>query len=139
MNEILQKRIEEAGINGSQHYDPNVSRYSQGKQVGYLRGFNEGARFALSHQWISVEEALPEVGGDGCSKFVLAKFNDCIPEIATYTDNTYTTLYSYKGADGKKHENHWFDTYANPLRHDITHWMPVPKFETKDTDKEDAQ
>ena len=45
MNEILKKRIEEAGINGSKHYDPNVSKYSQGKQVGYLRGFNEGKKY----------------------------------------------------------------------------------------------
>lgn len=129
MNETQKKKIEAAAQTGSLHYDPATSKYSQGKHAGFLRGFNEGARFALSHQWISVEEALPEVGDDGYSKFVLAKFNDCIPEIAQYTDNTYTTLYSYKGADGKKHENHWFDTYANPLRHDITHWMPIPKFE----------
>ena len=60
MNEILKKRIEEAAINGSKHYDPNISKYSQGKQVGYIRGFNEGAEYALSHQWISVEDALPE-------------------------------------------------------------------------------
>ena len=60
MNEILKKRIEESAINGSKHYDPNISKYSQGKQVGYIRGFNEGAEYALSHQWISVEDALPE-------------------------------------------------------------------------------
>lgn len=60
MNEILKKRIEEAAINGSKHYDPNISMYSQGKQVGYIRGFNEGAEYALSHQFISVEDALPE-------------------------------------------------------------------------------
>ena len=60
MNEILKKRIEEAAREGSKHYDPNVSKYSQGKQVGYIRGFKEGAEYALSHQWISVEDALPE-------------------------------------------------------------------------------
>lgn len=60
MNEILKKRIKEAAINGSKHYDPDVSKYSQGKQVGYLRGFAEGAEYTLQNQWISVEEALPE-------------------------------------------------------------------------------
>ena len=60
MDEILRKRIEQAAIDGSKHYDPNVSKYSQGKQVGYLRGFNEGAKYAISHQWISVDEVLPE-------------------------------------------------------------------------------
>lgn len=47
MNDILKKRIEEAAINGSKHYDPNISKYSQGKQVGYIRGFKEGAKYAL--------------------------------------------------------------------------------------------
>ena len=60
MNKILRKKIEQAAIDGSKHYDPNVSKYSQGKQVGYVRGFNAGAEFALSHQWISIDEALPD-------------------------------------------------------------------------------
>ena len=51
---------EQEAIDGSKHYDPNVSKYSQGKQVGYVRGFNAGAEFALSHQWISIDEALPD-------------------------------------------------------------------------------
>ena len=56
MNEILKKRIEEACISGSKQYS-DTSKYSK---VGYLRGFNEGAEYTLSHQWISVDEALPE-------------------------------------------------------------------------------
>lgn len=60
MDEILRKRIEQAAIDGSKHYNPNISKYSQGKQVGYMRGFEAGAEFALSHQWISVDEALPD-------------------------------------------------------------------------------
>ena len=60
MDEILRKKIEQAAIDGSKHYDPNISKYSQGKQVGFVRGFNAGAEFALSHQWISIDEALPD-------------------------------------------------------------------------------
>ena len=60
MNEILKKRVEEAGQAGSLHYNPETSAYSHGKQVGYLRGFNAGAEYALSHQWISIDEALPD-------------------------------------------------------------------------------
>lgn len=135
MNDIQKKRIEEAAGKFSESCRPDKSLYGLGVQIGYLQGFLKGSEYALTHQWISVDEALPEVEGDGCSNFVLAKFNDCIPEIAKYTDNTYTTLYSYKGADGKKYENHWFGTYANPLRHDITHWMPIPKFETEDREE----
>ena len=44
MNEILKKRIEEAAVDGSKHYDPNVSKYSQGKQVGYVRGIQGWGR-----------------------------------------------------------------------------------------------
>ena len=100
MNEILKKRIEEAAREGSKHYDPNVSKYSQGKQVGYIRGFKEGAEYALSHQWISVDEALPEDEGH-----VLALVNG-VPIVA-------------KGIHVKEHLKY------------ITHWMPIPKFETK--------
>ena len=98
MNEILKKRIEEAAINGSKHYDPNISKYSQGKQVGYLRGFNDGAEYALSHQFISVDEALPED-----DEYVIALISG-VPVIA-------------KGIHVKENLS------------DITHWMPIPKFE----------
>ena len=56
MNEILKKRIEEACISGSKQYS-DTSKYSK---VGYLRGFNEGAEYAIYHQWINVDESLPE-------------------------------------------------------------------------------
>ena len=101
MNEILKKRIEEAAINGSKHYDPNISKYSQGKQVGYIRGFNEGAEYAISHQFISVEEALPEANEN-----VLTLIGG-VPVIA----RGYHVRARIRG---------------------ISHWMPIPKFETKE-------
>lgn len=75
--------------------------------------------------WHSVEESLPEVGKDGCSEYVLVTNGDCIPIMAKYTDNSYTKKYTYKGMDGKKHDNHWFDTYSNPILHHITHWKNI--------------
>lgn len=130
MNEILKKRIEQAAIDGSKHYDPNVSKYSQGKQVGYLRGFKEGAEYALTHQWISVKEALPVVEADGCSEYVLVMSLNLIPQIASYSDGANTTKYTYKGKDGKKHEAHWFLLNFNPILYDVTHWMPIPELKT---------
>ena len=112
MNEIQKKRIEEAGINGSKHYDPNVSKYSQGKQVGYLRGFNEGAEYALSHQFISVEEALPEPE----------------EEVVLFNKNSI-----------KRHEVGWLREKKGDSKskwalangfvedEDISHWMPIPE------------
>lgn len=48
MNEILKKRIEEAA---NDRYTDNTFAY---------KGFIDGAEYALSHQLISVDEALPE-------------------------------------------------------------------------------
>ena len=56
MNEILKKRIEEAA---NDRYTDNTFAYN---------GFIDGAEYALSNQWISVEEALPEY-----DKLVLVK------------------------------------------------------------------
>ena len=99
MNEIMKKRIEEACIAGSKQYS-DTSKYSK---VGYLRGFNEGAEYALSHQWISVEEALPEANGN-----VLALIGG-VPVVA-------------KGY------------HVRARLRDISHWMPIPKFEPNKTE-----
>ena len=108
MNEILKKRIEEAAINGSKHYDPNISKYSQGKQVGYIRGFKEGAEYAISHQWISVEEALPEN-----QDYVLAGYKDSI----------FMAWY-------RKRNNMWHNIYG--IEMNVDRWMPIPELKTND-------
>ena len=105
MDEILRKKIEQAAIDGSKHYDPNVSKYSQGKQVGYVRGFNAGAEFALSHQWISIDEALPE-----CSVMVLVKDKYGNYDIAYLSKKGY-----WIANDGKEII--------------VSFWMSIPKFE----------
>ena len=112
MNEILKKRIEEAGIEGCKHYDPNVSMYSQGKQVGYLRGFNEGAEYALSHQWISVEEALPKYDEAVIVRNCNGEIFFChrSNRIGVETDD---------------------DKWCNYTGAKIVLWMPTPEFETK--------
>lgn len=48
MDKILKKRVEEAA---NDRYTDNTFAYV---------GFIDGAEYALSHQWISVEEALPQ-------------------------------------------------------------------------------
>ena len=120
MNEILKKRIEEAAINGSKHYDPNISKYSQGKQVGYIRGFNEGAEYALSHQWISVEEAMPELNEE-----VLVLFPDGSASVAL----RHKTFNAF-GGDAIVWRNGDY-TYDDSW---IKFWMPIPKFEPNKTE-----
>ena len=122
MNEIQKKRIEEAAREGSKHYDPNVSKYSQGKQVGYLRGFNEGAEYALSYQFISVEDALPEY-----NKAVLIIDKTGIEGNGRYFNH--------------RSNNPIANTYENGVcdigLSEVMYWCEVPKFETKD--KEDIK
>lgn len=60
MDEILKKRIEEAASEGSKRYDPNVSQYSLGKNIGYIRGFMDGAEFMLSNQWVNIKDRFSE-------------------------------------------------------------------------------
>ena len=112
MNEILKKRIEEAAINGSKHYDPNISKYSQGKQVGYIRGFKEGAEYAISHQWISVEEALPE-------------YDESV--IVAFGDDDYALLHRSNNSNVLTDKN----GFCNYGYKEVLSWLPIPKFETK--------
>lgn len=49
MNETLKKRIEEAADDLLLHEMPS-----------YYEAFVKGAKYALSQQWISVDEALPQ-------------------------------------------------------------------------------
>ena len=130
MNEILKKRIEEAAINGSKHYDPNISKYSQGKQVGYIRGFKEGAEYALSHQWISVEEALPEYG-----ELVLVKH---MPMASVYDYQINTSLsYREKSTIGDRwiiNGMSWLVNKKNKEDNTVLALMPIPKFEPNKTE-----
>ena len=123
MDEILRKKIEQAAIDGSKHYDPNVSKYSQGKQVGYVRGFKAGAEFALSHQWISIDEALPDDN-----------------EIALFIDQ-YGNMQLLTMADIRKQDKIWDAMLMGVLRDlleesivrldKIVAWMPIPSLKNK--------
>lgn len=131
MNEILKKRIEEAAREGSKHYDPNVSKYSQGKQVGYLRGFNEGAEYALSHQWINVEESLPEE-----YELVLVKHKP-IASTHCYQESMSLAYIQNQCAYGLRwiiNGMSWRVNRDNKNDNTVTHWMPIPKFEPNKTE-----
>lgn len=91
MNEILKKRIERK----ADFLTDNLN---------YKVFFETGAEYALAHQWISVEEALPE------DKEYIIVLIAGTPIIA-------------RGIHLKENLK------------DITHWMPIPKFETKERRK----
>lgn len=105
MNEILKKRIEEESI---EYVRPTRDIIPLAESIASKEGFMRGAEYALSHQWISVDEALPENG-----KTVLAI--DCDNDVFVVwfdeTDKTWQEL-----SDGQ---------FIVP-----THWMPIPKITT---------
>lgn len=55
MNEILKKRIEEAAVEHAESIPQSDERKEYSRE-----DFIEGAEYAISHQFISVEEAFPE-------------------------------------------------------------------------------
>lgn len=110
MNEILQKRIEEAAENHEQCY--NV-----GEEHGYLythkgdikEAVIYGATLALRNQWISVEEALPPHKPIGQNQ----RFS--LP-VLLIQNNDVTTAY--------------IDSYDfEQPSENVTHWMPIPSLE----------
>ena len=71
MNEILKKRIEEAAVEHADRIPQSDERKEYSRE-----DFIAGAYYALSHQWISVEEALP-----GANENVLALI-ESVPVVA---------------------------------------------------------
>ena len=95
MNEILKKRIEEAAVEHAESIPQSDERKEYSRE-----DFIAGAEYAISHQFISVEESLPEANEN-----VLALIGG-VPVVA-------------KGY------------HVRARLRDITHWMYIPKFETK--------
>ena len=110
MNEILKKRIEE----GMADYADNLyPKYFPQHSIARA-AFIAGAEYALSHQWIKVEEALPEydesvlvidkTGIEGTGVYFNHRSNN--PMVKTY-------------------ENGFCDIGMSEVRY----WCEVPEFE----------
>lgn len=109
---------DEVERDGSKHYDSNVSKYSQGKQVGYLRGFTEGAEYALQNQWISVEEALPDENEE---VLCMMKSNRAIVSGYIYKENGIAIVATSPDFE--------FEDYGH---YEAIAWMPRPELKTND-------
>ena len=114
MNEILKKRIEEAAGKRSFKYlsQDRIEELELG--CHYEAGFMEGAQYALSHQWISVEEYLPEEN----EKVLVLYKHEGIILIGTDTYLGYNFYKMYGIING------W--SFGGDR---IIAWMPIPKFE----------
>ena len=113
MNEILKKRIEEAA--GKHSFKYLSQNRIEELELGchYEAGFIDGAEYALSHQFISVDEALPEPE----------------EEVVLFNKNSirhYEIGWLRKEKEYSKSK--WAITNGFVEDDDITHWMPIPKF-----------
>lgn len=123
MNEILKKRIEEA-----------AAKYS-GNQIGldYIgeaaceQAFIDGAEYALSHQWISIEEALPDRKE---YDWVLTQIQMddgfmCVPKVGEIRSDGYWHCAEYDELYKIG------ESFEKEMECKVIAWMPIPKFETK--------
>ncbi len=104
-------KIEEKIYEAAREYAESESGLDYIGESAVENAFKAGADFALSHQWVSVEDALPEIG-----ESVLAlSVSDGITEIGVALISEYPdrTL-------------HWFSTDDCVTTYDIKFWLPIP-------------
>lgn len=112
MIDILKNKINEAAVEfADREYEVGGIDYD-----ALCKGFFYGAEYALSHQWINVEEALPE----NYTRVLVINEKGRVGIAYLYQDKTYTDELS-----GRK----WSGGYKY-----VTHWMRIPKFKINKED-----
>lgn len=123
MNEILKERIEEAASKRSFKYlsQDRIEELELG--CHYEAGFMEGAEYALSHQWIRMDEAYPD--------------DD---EICLFIDN-HGKMQLLTMDDIRKQHEIWDAMFMGVSRDlleesiclldNIIAWLPIPQFKRK--------
>lgn len=115
MNEILKIRIEEAAGKYSFKYLSQDRIMDYELECHYESGFVEGAAFALTHQFISVDEALPELMERVLVVYrLMGRISICIMK-----------RIPHDSADPNNDKWHW--SLVNH-KEDVIAWMPIPKF-----------
>lgn len=112
MNEILKKRIDEAAGKRSFKYLSQDRIEELDLECHYEAGFIAGAEYVSSHQFISVEEALPE-------------YDEAV--IVAFGDDDYALLHRSNNSNVLTDKN----GFCNYGYKEVLAWMPIPKFETK--------
>lgn len=96
----------------AQEYAAPTRTYMLGEETQQIKdAFKSGARYALSNQWVSVDEALPED-----NRMVMVHISD----INIIPDLSYCMAYYDNGA-WQFPDDYYYDCK-------VTHWMPIPKF-----------
>ena len=128
MNEILKKRIEEAAAESRRSSAETLTTFGfqssidavvelTGMELSYDEvaesAFEKGAEYALSHQFISAKESLPEYDED---------------VIVAYGNEKYGFSHRSNNPDVLTDKN----GFCNYCGKEIIGWMPIPKFETQE-------
>lgn len=109
MNEILKKRIEEEAE------DYAYKEWAGGGfECASRASFNAGAEFALSHQWIRVEEALSAV-------------DETV--IVTTEENPDCPFFCHRSNSPVVETDE--DGWCNYTKEKIIAWMPIPELNKK--------
>ena len=77
------------------------------------KGLHEAWHASRAEQWLSVEDRLPDINRD-------TGYSDSI--LVYYPFEPFIECSRYWTEDGI----HWWE-FERVLRHDITHWMPLPE------------
>lgn len=103
MNEILKIRIEEA----ANYSSINESPY-------YYQAFIDGAEYALSHQWINVEEALPP-------------YEESVLVVDKTFEESHGIYFNHRSNDPntKTYKNGFCDLLGEAG--EVIYWMPIPE------------
>lgn len=139
----MNKTIEEAATKYAANQMQRVCEFDGLSDVGQAAfdgyelavAFEHGARFALSHQWCSVEEELPQIpeGKKMIRVFAMAGEESLV---CWYTcHGRFITTFAAK-------EKYFYDSvkevkvHLSPDREDVTeivtHFMPIPSLNLKD-------
>ena len=110
--EYAERLVEEADMSDMSMKDKKEIPYFTGAEIESI--FKYVANWALSHQWISVDDGFPKENSDGKSELVFVRLDIGGGE---YTFNTNYTK------NGKWEFN---------KTEKVTHWMPIPKLLIKD-------
>ena len=107
MNEILKKRIENIPY--------RITRVGNGANDAYNEGVRHGAEWMLSHMWISVEEALPELKERVLVAYYgITRISICIMK-----------RIPHDSSNPNNPEWHWSLTNN---KEDVIAWTPIPEF-----------
>ncbi len=129
MNEILRKRIEKAAAESRRASAETLTTFGlqssiddvvelTGMELSYDEvsesAFEKGAEYALSHQWIIVDEALPKEDS--------SVFMNVYVEIDTGHGIEHCTIIAAYA----------FGKFSCETKHvKVIAWMPIPKFDDK--------